>query len=281
MKNDFIDYYGEHHISPVKQDISDIDLHYERRRKLYRQCGIPLIAFRNAEMLEVGPGGGYNSLAFFQWNAKHLDLVEINPKGREDMCRLFAEQNISQSKYEIFPCTIEDYQTNKKYDIIIAEGFLQNLYDQQEVINKLMELTAENGVIVVTCCDHVCIFIEQIKRLVGLTLTADILEYDKKVKYLADFFAPQLSALKGVSRSPVDWVQDQILDTPNVNGVELSLSQTIDYFGDGFDILGSSPQMFTDYSWYKDIWYDYKKDSRDQFRRKRLSLLQSDMAETF
>lgn len=65
MKNDYLEYYGKHHISPVKQDIKDLERHYERRRKLYRQCGIPVIAFRNAEILEVGPGGGYNTLAFF------------------------------------------------------------------------------------------------------------------------------------------------------------------------------------------------------------------------
>ena len=57
MKNDFLEYYGEHHISPVRQNIDDIELHYERRKKLYRQCGIPIRAFYNAEILEVGPGG--------------------------------------------------------------------------------------------------------------------------------------------------------------------------------------------------------------------------------
>lgn len=58
MANDYLEYYGKHHISPVKQDIEDISLHYERRKKLYRQCGIPIITFRNAEILEAGPGGG-------------------------------------------------------------------------------------------------------------------------------------------------------------------------------------------------------------------------------
>lgn len=57
MKNEFLEYYGQHNISPVKQDISNLKVHYERRRKLYRQCGIPVIAFRNAEILEIGPGG--------------------------------------------------------------------------------------------------------------------------------------------------------------------------------------------------------------------------------
>ena len=104
-------------------------------------------------------------------------------------------------------------------------------------------------------------------------MTADIGEYDRKVEYLTSVFAPQLARLKGVSRSPKEWVQDQILNPAAVNGTELTLIQAIAYFGDEFDVLGSSPRMFTDYSWYKDIAYDYKKDYQRQFERKRLSLL--------
>lgn len=58
MSNIFLDYYGKNQISPVRQDINDMQIHYERRKKLYRQCGIPILAFKNAEMLEIGPGGG-------------------------------------------------------------------------------------------------------------------------------------------------------------------------------------------------------------------------------
>ena len=37
--------------------------------------------------------------------------------------------------------------------------------------------------------------------------------------------------------------------------------------------------MFTDYSWYKDIWYDYRKDYKEQFAAKRVSLLMAGMPE--
>lgn len=225
------------------------------------------------------PWGGYNTLAFFHWESQHVDLVEANPWGRKDMEKLFAQQRISSDRYDVYPCKIEDYKTDKKYDFIIAEGFLQNLYNQREVINKLQSLAAKNGVIVVTCTDAVCYFIELMKRLVGCVLSADITEYDEKVEYLADLFAPQLAALKGVSRNPKEWVQDQILDTPNVNGMELSLLQAIDYFAEEFDVLGCSPRMFTDYSWYKDIWYNNREDYEKQFLQKRLSLLMANMPE--
>lgn len=280
MKNDYIEYYGKHNISPVRQDISNISTHYERRKKLYRQCGIPLIAFRNAEVLEIGPGGGNNTLAFFHWGSRHVDLVEANPKGIKDMQELFVEQGISEDKFEIFPCMAEDYHTDKRYDIVIAEGFLPNIYNQQEIIGRLKELVCREGIIVITCIDDVGFFIEAMKRLVGLAITADISEYRQKTEYLTDFFEPQLAQLRGVSRSPEAWVQDQILNPAMSNGTEMTMMQAVGYFGEGFDVLGSSPQMFTDYSWYKDIWHDYKKDYKEQFERKRLSLLMANMPET-
>ena len=279
MKNDFLDYYNKYQISPVKQDISDLEMHYQRRKKLYKQCGIPTIAFRNAQILEVGAGGGYNTLAFFHWESGHVDLVEANPWGRKDMEKLFEQLQISKDKYDVFPCKIEEYQTKKKYDFIIAEGFVQNLYNQREVIGKLQELIAKDGVIVITCTDAVCYYVELMKRLVGCVLTADMVEYQQKVEYLAEIFEPQLAQLKGVSRSAKEWVQDQILDTPNVNGMELSLWQAINYFSEDFDVLGCSPRMFTDYSWYKDIWYDDKKSYKGQFLQKRMSLLLANMPE--
>ncbi len=279
MTNDLLEYYVEHSISPVKQDIRDLNVHFERRKKLYRQCGIPLLAFRNAEILEVGVGGGYNTLAFFEWKVKHADLVEANSQGIDDMQKLFEAHKIPKDKYSVFKSKIEDFESKKKYDIVIAEGFLSCVYNQLDIIDKLKNLVTINGIIVVTCIDNVCMFIESIKRLIGVLLAKDIEGYDNKVQYLAKIFEPQLDKLRGVSRSAIDWVQDQILNPAGINGAELSLMQAMEYFGDDFDILGSSPRMFTDYSWYKDIWYDYKEDYKKQFGRKRLSLLQANTPE--
>lgn len=205
--------------------------------------------------------------------------MEANNKGIEDMQRLFAEQNIPKRKYDIFQCKIEDYNTERKYDIVIAEGFLPYLKNQKEVIERLQGFVVKNGIIVVTCSDDVCMFIEAMKRLIGIMLTVDIPEYDQKVDYLEKLFQPQLNQLRGVSRSAREWVQDQILNPAGINGMELSMWQAINLFEAGFDILGSSPNMFTDYSWYKDVWYDYIDEYKTQFEKKRLSLLQAGMPE--
>ena len=281
MENDYLIYYGEKEISPVHQDISDIELHYERRRKLYRQLGIPLLAFRHASILEVGPGSGYNTLALFNMSTGggHVDLVEANPQGICDMEALFPKYGIDPCRYSMHPCKIEEFCSDQQFDIVIAEGFLQNLSNQEDIIEKLLSLTKPGGIVVVTCTDDVSMFVEAIKRLIGCILTKDVESFEEKTEILVKAFAPQLQTLRGVSRSARDWVQDQLMNPAGINGCEMSLLDAMDMFGDRVHVLGSSPGMFKDYSWYKDVWFDVKEDFRQQFRRKRLSLLLAGMPE--
>lgn len=276
-KNDIIDFYEQKGISPVKQDISNFSLHLERRRKLYRQCGIPVAFFKNAKVLEVGPGSGYNTLAFFEWGAD-VELVEPNAKGVQEIVELFKERNIHESRYVIHKSRIEDFNPDRKYDIVIAEGFMDAIDNQKEVIDKLKSLVNWGGIIVITCADNVCFFIEAVKRFVSVVLTRNISNYEDKVQFLVNYFEPQLAALRGMSRPVRDWVEDQMLCPSFINGNSLSLSEAMDYF-EGFFVIGSSQKMFTDYSWYKDVWFDGKSDMQKQFSGKRLSLIMAGMDE--
>ena len=286
MMNDQIKYYKEHKISPETHDISDIALHYERRRKLYRQLGLPLVAFKNSKILEVGAGSGYSTLALFNFISNFsthggtVDILEPNERGREDMRELFDKFKIHSELYRIYSVPIENYHSDTKYDIVLCEGFLPIVDNQREVIAALSKQVKSGGVVVVTCQDAIGSFVESMKRLLAVIVTKDISDFDKKVNYLADIFSRQLKELRGVSRPTVDWVEDQLLAPMGINGNELSIEKAIDFFGDDFFVLGtSSPCMFNDYSWYKDIWYDSKADYKKQFRKKRLSLLMANMPE--
>lgn len=277
--NDFIEYYGKHQISPVSQDITDMTVHYRRREKLYRQLGLPVCAFKEKKMLEVGPGSGYNTLAFFEWGIKDIDLVEPNKTGIDEMELLFNQFSINSNAYRIFNQTIEDFYIDSKYNIIIAESFLQYIKNQEEVINILKGSIEEGGVIVITCADDMSFFIEQIKRVIAHMLVKDVKSYEEKVIILSEIFEPQLNKLRGVSRKPEDWVRDQLLNPVAVNGTSLSIIDAIHYFGDEFEVLGGSPRIFTDYSWYKDIWYNNLKDYEEQFEQKNCSLILAGMQE--
>ena len=209
-----------------------------------------------------------------------MDLVEPNSQGVKEMGILFDKYSIPKEKYSIHSCLLEDFPLDKQFDIIIAEGFLDAMHNQEEIVSRLKKLVKKQGVVVITCADDACMFIEIIKRLIGVILTKDIHDYHKKKNFLVHFFEPQLKNLRGMSRPVGDWVEDQMLCESMINGCELSMEQAITLLGEGFYVLGASPRMFTDYSWYKDVWFDTENDYKRQFREKRLSLLMAGLPET-
>lgn len=280
MKNKFIEYYGQHGISPVKQDITEINKHYARREKLYRQLGIPCIAFEGKRILEVGPGSGYNTLALFFFGGGDLTLVEPNHTGVVEMKKLFSEYNIPPERYVIKECMIEEMLVSEKFDIVIAEGFLHSIDNCDEIINKLSLLVNEGGVIIVTCMDVISMFVEQMKRFVCHIMIKDISDYETQVKKCTGFFHKHMQNLKGMSRSVEDWVRDDILNPAFNNQKILSIGKAIECFGREFSFLGSSQRIFTDYSWYKDIEYDERKNILSQYKQKRHNFLMTGLDET-
>lgn len=268
--NKILTFYREHKISPVHRDISDFNYHCARREKLYRQLGMPKLLFNNANVLEVGTGGGYNSVVLAHWNC-NLSMVEPNETAQNEIIELFNERNIKN--YELYKETVEQH-SGKVYDIVIAEGFLPTIENSNEVLNKLKCLVKKNGILVITCQDEMGMFVERMKRLIGHILVQNLYSYSDKVAKLVEMFEPQLKLLHGVSRPIEDWVQDQILcEDFNCDNV-LNLKKAIMSIGEEWDILGfSSPDFFSDYSWYKDIEYDYKRLYCEQYEKKSYNLI--------
>lgn len=281
MKNNFLKYYGEKNISPVKQDISDFQLHCRRREKLYRQLGLPFCLFKDKNILEIGPGSGYNTLVLLQGGGvKKIDLVEPNQKGISDMQSLFYQYKIDKGVYEIFPIQIEEFQPESQYEIILAEGFLHSIDNAPEIIDQLFHMLSDGGVLVITCMDELSVFVEQIKRLVAHIYIENVQSYEEQVDKLTSFFTEQMSNLKGMSRSVEDWVRDDILNPAFQGKKLLSIGKVIELLPDYINVLGTSQKMFTDYSWYKDIQYDVKEDYLNQFKQKQHNLMLTGERET-
>lgn len=278
ITNPYIAYYGKHNISPVHQDISNLKRHLERREKLYRMLGLPLTTFVNKQMLEVGPGGGYNALTLFIWGG-NVDFVEPNPTAQEDLTNLLSKYNIPSECWRLFRGVIEDYSEVKLYDIVIAEGFIPGLYDRSKVITKLKSLVRPGGVVVVTCFDELSTFFEILKRLVAHYLIHKVFVYHEKVQMLCQAFESHLKTLRYVSRPIEDWVQDMFLN-PAIHGKIFNIADCIEEFGSEFEFLGSSPAMFTNYQWYKDTDFDNRANIIHQFKMKRHTLLLWDMPES-
>jgi 2-polyprenyl-3-methyl-5-hydroxy-6-metoxy-1,4-benzoquinol methylase len=276
-ENPFVSFYTKHNISPVHQDISDFPQHMKRREKLYRSLGLPPFAFVNENMLEIGPGGGYNALAFFQWGAK-VDFVEPNKTAQEELPVLLKKSGVKPEAWHLFPGLIEDYYPEKSYNIVIAEGFIPGLLDRRQVIARLKDIVNPGGVVVVTCVDDISFFFDHLKGLVAARLISTIGDFQEQVKVLIEAFASHLQTLKHASRPVDDWVIDTFLN-PAIYGEWFSIADCLEEFGRDFELLGSSPRMFTDYTWYKNTEHDTFTALLEQFHTKRQALFFQHMEE--
>lgn len=209
-----------------------------------------------------------------------VTLVEPNKAGIQEMKNLFDEYQIPQERYVIKECTIEEAQFHEKYDVIIAEGFLHALDNCEEIIRKLSGLVKEGGVIVITCMDSVGMFVEQMKRLICHILIREVEDYDIQVEMCVKFFEGQMKHAKGMSRSVEDWVKDDMLNPTFNNKKIMSIEKAFEIFPKNFSVLGSSQKIFTDYSWYKDLEYDERKNLKQQYRTKKHNFLMTGLDET-
>jgi len=277
-ENPLIKFYRENNISPVHQSLDDFKAHLLRREKLYRSLGLPPIVFAERTILEIGPGGGHNALALFSWGGR-VDFVEPNPRAQAEIPVLMKQYGINKSHWKLFTGPIEAYPLEKCYDLVIAEGVIPGMNNRAEVLGRIADLIKPGGVVVVTCVDEISYFFEVLKRLVACRLTDGLENLNDKVQVLVQAFASHLQKLNYATRPVEDWVTDQLLN-PALHGELFSMADCIREFGSGFELLGSSPDLFTDLSWYKDIHSPDSARKLEQFERKRHVLMLWNMPES-
>jgi hypothetical protein len=267
-----LSYYLERSCSPVHQDISDLELHVARRSKLYRTIGMPPIMFGGRRVLEIGPGGGFNSIVFLLWGAD-MDFVEPNPAGSSEIPGMMEKFRISPNRWRIYPVAIEEFTPERPYPIVIAEGFLPGMNERSGAVRNIRDSVEPGGVLSVTCADDVSMFFDILKRFVALRLlqSRGITGYEESISVLAEAYSSQLDRLGHASRSTRDWVMDVLLN-PAMYGGAFGMHDCIAEMCDEFHFLGSSPSVFTDLSWYKDTGYREVPELLGQFMR-RLHLL--------
>lgn len=281
MSEMLLDYYMRKSISTEHGVDDEWDKHLARRRKLYRQLGIPILALRGSNALEVGPGSGHNTLPLLtEWDVIHIDLLEPNETARKELEDKLKSNNVPEERYKIYPDALDEYKSSEKYDLVIAEGFLHCDERWREYLTILEGFTHKDSIVIVTCTDEISCYVEKMKKAVMQYLVRDIEEDDEKVKVLVKIMELQLRSLKGMSRSIEDWVRDQIFYTM---GSELmTMGKAIEHYGEKFDVLGASQNIFVDHSWYKDFEYDYISSYIRQYdEKKHMFLVAGDDHETY
>lgn len=257
MRDSFIEFYGKHNISPVRQDISDLKRHFERREGLYKHLGIAPMFFEGKSVLEIGPGSGHNSIYTASLNPAIYHLVEGNSAGVRQMEMMFQQYNKWTENTTIFPVVLEDYKSEIKYDFVICEGMLPGLNNPVGILLELCNYVKQGGILIITCIDSISGASENLRNLIGQLLTWDIDNVDEMLKVLLPVFSPHLETLSAMSRRHDDWILDNVINPVGV-AETLSIARAIEVLGDGFEVYCSSPGIFNDWRWYKSLYGEHK-----------------------
>lgn len=258
-KISFVDFYSKHGIIPTHQDISDFKKHEQRRRSLYYQLGLPDGIWKGANVLEFGPGSGHNAIITARMNPKSYLLIDANKASIEStkaLLKKYAPQSVSKIKQK----PILEFRSKEKFGIVLAEGLIPMQKKPLQFLKHISSFVENRGVIVFTTNDAISLLPEILRRWQAWLLCRGIRSFDKKVERLVDFFLPDIKSLKGMSRSPQDWVIDQMIHP--WAGPLFSVPEAVKVLKKGWIYLGSSPRMAVDWRWYKKI-YGNEFDKKD------------------
>jgi SAM-dependent methyltransferase len=244
-------FYGEFGVSPVRQDISDFQSHLQRRRGLYRQLGLLPTHFQNADVCEVGPGSGFNSLYVGQCKPNRYVLVDGNPTGISDMKKLFADYAF-MANVDIRHSPIETFQPDFPFDIVLCEGVMSGVPNPEEVLARLAALIKPGGILVTSCVDHLSHYAETVRRLIAQRAVPVDMPLIEKAQALVPLFKPHLDRLGFVSRRHDDWVIDNLLHPASIIPL-VNIPETIVLLASSFQYFGASPNYGTDWRWYKSL----------------------------
>lgn len=254
MEPNHLSFYGNNNISPVRQDISDLDKHFQRREALYRQLGILPQAIAGRTVLEVGPGSGQNALYTASLRPSRFVLIEGNPLGATDTKTLLRPYNA-----EILQTRLENW-TPEPFDFVFCEGLLSGVENPTVILGKLMEAT--RGALVVTVVDHISHFSETIRRALAQVLIDPEATLEVKVNQLLPVFTPHLKTLKGMSRRYDDWIIDNLIHPGSIIPL-FNAAQVIESLG--MEYYAGSPHFVTDWRWYKEATKSRNKEVIRQY----------------
>jgi SAM-dependent methyltransferase len=276
-------YYIEERFNPVPITFSNkknIDEHYKKRINLIQNhLKIPLSLLAGKNILEFGCNGAENACVLASYGA-NIYLVEPNEKMHALIKKNFKKINKLNKLKILSKDSLEKFKLKKKFDLVIAEGFLNTLKKREEYFKKLSKFVKEKGIVIINYDDCYGVLFEFLKSLVLLKackLAKVNFREENSLKVAKKFFLKEFSRLKK-SRNFLSWWKDQLVNpyaskTWKINDI-LKLSES-----SGLSLYSTSPIFDNSYhfQWYKDLDFNKKtiknKNILDSWKNNFLSFL--------
>jgi len=254
---DHLEFYEEHNISPVRQDITNLERHIQRRSSLYEQLGLPSLLFRDKKVLEIGPGSGHNSLYVASCRPKKYDLLEPNKRGQKDINDLYLAVDMPLAKPNLIEKKLEDFEPNDSYDIVICECWLGVSDHERQMMKKLGIFIKKGGILVTTIGSPVGGVANAIRRVLAWYIMDSNKDIKHNTQVLVEAFTTHLDTIKDMSRLYEDWVQD-VLINPGFFLLHPSPKMFIEDIGNEFDIYQTYPKFTQEWRFYKSLYGEFK-----------------------
>tara|TARA_Y100000034_G_C6910131_1_gene424127 strand:- start:12872 stop:14089 length:1218 start_codon:yes stop_codon:yes gene_type:complete len=255
-----LDYYVKSGLNPDKflvEDEAIWKLHYKKRLNLYQKyLKIPFAFLKGASVLEFGCNSGENSLVLASAGA-NLTLVEPNKSVHERLKYLFKKFGFEKNMI-LHSKTIEDFNPDKIYDLIMIEGFLFSLPNRNEMVLKIGKLLSQNGLGIISFMDRYGGLIEFTKKYILARLckiTGNKIKSEKCFEFAKRLYKEDFSNLNTSRDFKVWW--DELVCGPSYKWHCLwsypELLQLIEK--SNCELYSTSPQWNTgnNFIWYKNI----------------------------
>ena len=163
-----LSYYQDHAFNPVPIALEDAGAwrahHAKRHNLIENHLKIPLALLRGREVLEFGCNSGENALVLAAAGAR-LTLVEPNGQVLPRLRRNFARFGLEEALVGLHNATIGDFQTGQRFDLVVAEGFLNTLPDRDDLLLQIIALIRPGGLGILSFDDRHGALLEQVRRM--------------------------------------------------------------------------------------------------------------------
>jgi len=146
-------YYERQDVLPTFGDFkssTELEAYASQRRELFSdKLVLPPRLFRDADVLEFGPDSGENALVFAGWGA-NMTLAEPNRHAHPKIQAYFAHFGLTQRLRELALADVEGFSSDRRFDIIDAEGFIYTVQPSEKWLGIFHRLLNPDGYAVVS-----------------------------------------------------------------------------------------------------------------------------------
>lgn len=112
---------------------------FYQQQKIYTYCQKYI---QNKNVLEIGSGNGYGSYSLSRY-AKKIVAIDKDSISIEESNKRYSSKNL-----EFISTSIEEYNTNQRFDVILALQVIEHILDVHRFLKKVILLLNRNGIVI-------------------------------------------------------------------------------------------------------------------------------------